>query len=140
VADAFETALRVLRHRDRSAEEVDRRLAEHGYSDDERAEALERLARSGLVDDARFAHARAESLAARGAGDERVRRALREAGVADDLADGAIAALDPEPERARRIVARRGAGPKTARYLFSQGFSAEAVAAAVATGVGDEIR
>jgi regulatory protein len=137
--DAFESALRVLRHRDRSIDEIDRRLAEQGFSDDERSSALDRLGRSGLVDDARFAHRRAESLAARGAGDERVRRALREAGVDDEVAEGAIAALEPEEERARRIVARRGAGQKTARYLFSQGFAAD-VAAAVATGVGDEIR
>jgi regulatory protein len=138
--DAFETALRALRHRDRSADEVERRLAEQGYSEEERAEVLDRLDRSGLVDDVRFAHGRAESLAVRGAGDERVRRALREAGVDEEVAQDAIAALEPEPERARRIVARRGAGPKTARYLFAQGFSADVVAAVVATGVGDEIR
>lgn len=139
-AAAHESALRALRHRDRSVDELDRRLAEQGFSDDERAEVLGRLGRAGLVDDARYAHGRAESLATRGAGDARIRCALRDAGVDAEVAENVIAALEPEAARARRIVARRGAGSKTARYLVSQGFTADVVAAVVATGVGDEIR
>ena len=42
------------------------------------------------------------------------------------------AGLEPEPERVTRIVERRGPGDKTARYLASRGFGADALEAAVA--------
>ena len=54
--------------------------------------------------------------------------------------DDALQALEPEAERARRIVSRRGGDPKTARYLSRKGFSEEAVAEAVAGGGHDELR
>ena len=42
------------------------------------------------------------------------------------MVEGAVAALDPEPERARHLIDRRGAGPRTARYLAGRGFGEEA--------------
>jgi regulatory protein len=139
-ADATESALRALRYRDLSAHELDRRLADQGFSSDARELALATLGRTGLIDDARFARARAAALAARGSGDELIRHRLREAGVSADVADGAVADLEPEVERARRIVARRGTSPRTARYLYARGFSADAVASVVATPAGGELR
>lgn len=137
---ALEVALRALRVRDRSLAELERRLAERGFSPEERADALAALERAGLVDDARFAAARARALAERGAGDALIRHALREAGVPADLAEEALRDLEPEAERARRVAARRGSGPRTARYLRGKGFSQEAAEAVVAEGDDGELR
>lgn len=139
VDEALESALRALKHRDRSTHELDRQLSERGFAPAERERVLETLARTGLLDDGRFARSRAESLAARGKGDELIRHDLSGAGVDPDLAEEAISALEPEIERARRIIEARGASPKTARYLHGRGFSHEVVAA-VATGAGGELR
>lgn len=138
-AEAVDTALRALRHRDLSARELDERLRAKGFGESARDEALETLARTGLVDDARFAEARARSLAARGAGDAAIRHALRLAGVKDSVVGDALATLDSEEHRAAAIVDRRGMGPKTARYLRGKGFSDDVVSGLVAGESAREI-
>jgi regulatory protein len=130
--DAVETALQALRHRDRTVAEVDARLEERGVGEDERREALETLERLGYVDDGRFAAARAEQLAGRGAGDALIRHDLEGRGIEAEVLEAALEALEPERERALRIVATRGRSAKTARYLASRGFAGEAVEEAVA--------
>ena len=130
--EVMDCALRALRHRDRTEREVEEHLRVHGFSNDDGARALATLRRTGLVDDARFAHARASSLASRSAGNALVRARLCEAGIATELADDAIDALETEAIRASRVVTRRGASPKTARYLYGKGFSEDAVSAAIA--------
>ena len=130
--DAVEVALRALRVRDRTAAELDSRLAERGLDAAEREDALERLERAGYVDDGRFARLRAEQLAGRGSGDALIRHDLETRGVAGEHVDAALDTLEPERERAARIVARRGSGPKTTRYLASRGFGEDALAVAVA--------
>ena len=77
-----------------------------------RGEALTTLARIGLVDDRRFAERRADTLAARCAGDALIRHDLDGAGVGADVARDVLEALAPERERAQAIVERRGAMPK----------------------------
>ena len=47
----------------------------------------------------------------------------------------ALASLEPERERAVRVIARRGSGPATARLLAGRGFAEDAVEAAVAPEV-----
>jgi len=138
-ADAHETALRALRVRDLSIHELEQRLRARGFSESERDQAIEALVRTGLLDDSRFAEARAISLAGRGAGDALIRHTLRAAGVASELIDGALEAVEPERERARLIVERRGQGVRTARYLSGKGFSEEVVAGVVAMGRRDEL-
>lgn len=101
--------------------------------------ALVRLRDSGLLDDARYAQARASALAARGAGDELVRQDLERAGVATEHVEAALATLEPEHERAGEILRRRGASARTARYLRSKGFDHEVVRALVANGHGSEL-
>lgn len=138
--DALETALRALRAHDRSSLELERRLAARGFSADDRRQALATLERAGLVDDGRFAEERARALADRGAGDALIRHALAGAGVVPELVETALQALEPEIERARRIVSRRGSGARTARYLQGKGFSDEVVGAVVADRADDELR
>jgi len=135
--NAVETALRALRHHDRSAAQIDCHLAARGISEHDRIEALATLSRTGLVDDRRFAEARAAGLAARGAGDAFIRYDLRLAGVDDDVIEHALTALEGERVRAERIVRRRGVGAKTARYLVGKGFSEDIVHAVVARA-GDD--
>ena len=130
--DAVEQALRALRHRDRSTAELDARLAKRGVDAEERAQALKTLERVGYVDDERFARTRAEQLAARGSGDALIRHDLEQRGIAAELVDAAVESLEPERERARRVVAQRGATLKTARYLASRGFGEEALDGIVA--------
>jgi SOS response regulatory protein OraA/RecX len=137
--EALECALRALRHRDRSIHELERRLEQRGFSEPEREDAIETLTRTELLDDHRFAEARAGSLAGRGASDALIRHALGQAGVAADLIEQALQAVPPETERARLIVSRRGGGPRTARYLAGKGFSDEVVAGVVAGGTDDEL-
>jgi regulatory protein len=124
---ALDWALGALGRRDLSAAELERRLADKGFSDDERDEALATLRRTGLVDDGRYAGTRALSLAARGAGDALIRHDLECSGVAPEAVAGALAELEAEDVRARRIVDRRGEGPKTLRYLAAKGFSEDAI-------------
>ena len=137
--DAYECALRALHHRDRTAFEIEEHLRARGYSDDDRSRVVGRLLRTELVNDERFAHSRATSLAKRGAGNGLIRARLAEAGVADDLVDGALEAVDGEAARARRIVASRGASHKTARYLYGKGFSDEVIRSVIAEGDDGEL-
>ena len=130
--EAVEQALRALRHRDRSAAEVDARLERRGVGEAERELALETLERVGYVDDERFARTRAEQLAARGSGDALIRHDLEGRGLAAGHVETALAALEPERDRAAEIAARRGRSLKTARYLASRGFDADAVEGIVA--------
>jgi SOS response regulatory protein OraA/RecX len=136
---ALEQALKALRYRERSATEVDRYLAARGVGEADRDAVLETLDRTSLVDDRRFAETRASSLAGRGAGDDRIRHELTRAGVAAELIDDAIASLPTEIDRAERIVERRGAGVKTARYLAGKGFSEDVVYAVVADSRGEPL-
>ena len=135
--DALEHALRALRHRERSTAEISRRLEAQGVGEAARLQALERLVRTGLVDDRRYAELRASSLAERGAGNAFIRHELERVGISVDLVDDALATLADERERAEAIVARRGGGPKTARRLLGKGFAEDVVRAVVAES-GDE--
>ncbi|HEX4929220.1 MAG TPA: RecX family transcriptional regulator [Gaiellaceae bacterium] len=135
--DAAETApldlaIRALRFRDRTAAELAARLEQRGVGEAERVQALETLERIGYVDDERFARTRAEQLAERGSGDALIRDDLERRGLAAELIDLALGALEPERERAARIADGRGRSVKTARYLASKGFGEEALEGLVA--------
>lgn len=130
--DAVETALRALRFRDRSAAELGARLQQRGVGEAEREQALETLERVGYVDDERFARTRAAQLAERGSGDALIRHDLQGRGISAELVELALGELEPERERAARIVDRRGRSVKTARYLAARGFGEDSLDALVA--------
>jgi len=131
-ARAEQVALRALARREHSRASLDDRLARAGVAAGERHGVLDRAERTGLVDDARYAERRAEQLAGRGAGDRFVLDDLARHGVADGIAREVVARLEPEPERARRVVEARGASAKTLRYLASRGFTEESLEPLVA--------
>lgn len=134
---ALETAVGALRRRDRSAAELGTRLAARGIPPAERERALETLGRAGLVDDERVARTRTTALAQRGSGDALIRHDLEERGLPAQAIEAALAALEPERDRAAAVVARRGASVRTARLLAARGFGEDAVEVAVAWD-GDE--
>jgi regulatory protein len=134
---AHVAALRALRFADHSRAGLDARLAGRGVAPAARAEAVERVTRAGLVDDERFAHGRAGSLARRGLGDAAILADLETRGVAEVVARNAVAELEPEEHRARAIVRARGASARTARYLAARGFGEDAVEATIAAAFDD---
>ena len=131
---ALEVATRVLARRDYSERGLRERLRRAGVTDAEEEEALAALQQAGVIDDGRFAQARAQALAQRGKGDAAIRFDLRHQGVPAETAEAALASLEPESERAKRVIAQRGGGAGTARLLARRGFGDEAVEAAIARG------
>lgn len=136
-SEALEAATRALRHRDRSCATLRARLDAAGIAPGAAEDALQTLARAGIVNDDRFAHERAAALAGRGSGDALIRADLAAAGISGDSATAAIAALEPERERAIRLVAARGETFSTARWLARRGFAGEAIEAALPKLVAD---
>jgi regulatory protein len=138
--DAVEQALRALRHRERTVGQVDAHLAERGFGEHEREAAIETLARTGLVDDRRFAESRAATLARKGAGDALIQHDLDMAGVDREIVEDALATLDDEATRARQVVERRGASARTVRYLVAKGFPVDVARTVVAESMADALR
>jgi SOS response regulatory protein OraA/RecX len=136
--EALGRAARSLKHRDLSERELSERLARVYVPAAVRKEAVERLVRAGAVDDERLAKGRADLLARRGAGDLLIQHDLQSRGIGAEHVESALAALDPEPARAGRIVSNRGRGPRTARYLARKGFSEEAIESVCDVGVAED--
>jgi regulatory protein len=134
---ARDTALRAVARRDQSSAELRRRLQRRRVAPADREEALQILERVGLVDDRRYALRRAESLAGRGHGDAAIRWRLEREGVAPAEVEAAVSGLEPERERARRMVVARGAGPSAARELARRGFGEDSIEDALRGLVGD---
>ena len=129
---ARSAVLGALRYRDHSAASLRTHLERRGIASTEREEAVAAAERTGLIDDARFATGRAAVLSARGAGDLLIAHDLRQRGVGTAVVQAALAALEPEAQRAARIVAEHGLTAQTLRRLAAKGFSEEALSALVA--------
>jgi SOS response regulatory protein OraA/RecX len=129
---ALAVATRALRTRDLSRERLSQRLERAAVTAEARDEALGALERAGLVDDDRVAAGRAAALAARGYGDAAIRDDLeRRQGLSAATVDAALGTLEPEAERAARVVEKRGSSVRTARLLAGRGFSPESLEAAL---------
>jgi regulatory protein len=137
--ETLSAAARALRNRDHSVRELGEKLERRGASAAERRGALETLERAGLVDDGRFADARAHALAARGWGDAAIRQDLERRGIPEELVESAVASLEPERYRAAAHAARRGGGARAARWLASRGFDEDALDAAIANEGGSAL-
>src|SRR5690348_12913075 len=119
---ALETATKALARRDRAAADLVAYLEQRGAAPEEASAAVERLREAGYVNDARYASARAESLAARGFGDAAVRHELERAGVGAEEIDTALAELPPERERALAALRRAKTPLAGVRRLAAKGF------------------
>ena len=136
-ARTMDRALRAVARRDQTVVSLRQRLERRGAVAADLEDAIGRLERAGLVDDERYAARRADALAGRGHGDEAIRWRLRREGVPEPLARAVLAGLEPELQRARRLVAARGPGPRTARDLARRGFGEAAVEEALGPAVAD---
>lgn len=131
------TALRLLAARELTEQQLRARLARKGFAPDAIDACLNRLRSDGLLDDRRFAFARARAAAAEGRkGPHRVRRELEGAGIPATLAKAAVreafGTVDPLVQ-IDRVVDRRLRGRllrtdadyrRLYQYLLRQGFEA----------------
>jgi len=124
-ARALAQATRTLATSGRSRVDLERRLARAGHSGAARDDAVATLEQAGFLDDTRLARDRAEGLARRGYGDAAIRADLRRRLISPEAAADAVTALEPEVDRARRLLEAQAAGPATLRRLSGRGFSSE---------------
>lgn len=122
-AKALVAATRSLAAAGRSRQALEQRLERAGHSDAARKDALAALGRSGILDDARLAESRAELLARRGYGDAAIQADLRRRLIPAEAAADAVSALEPELERARRLLEGESLSPALLRRLSTRGFS-----------------
>ena len=121
---------------------LDRKVRERGWEGDAPPDIerlVERLAASGLIDDALYALSKSRSLSERGYGAGRVRQSLRAAGVGEE--DGGAArelAADEAVASALRFARRRRIGP-FADVAPDRAGREKALAAMVRAGHGFEI-
>ncbi len=107
--DCHERALGLLAVRQRSRRELERRLLQAGFEDEEVQDSLQRLESVGLIDDDAFARSVAEHAVTRRKEARRVvARRLAQAGVAADLATAVLdETVGDEQERADRLAEER---------------------------------
>jgi regulatory protein len=145
---AHDRAMRMLAARGRSEKDLARRLKDKGVDEANAREAVERLARAGLVDDASFAKHYARQKASSGHGRRRIAMELARQGVNQALtrealddtfsdegvdADGSLerlaerrwkgmVRLEPEARRRRMVsfLARRGHGMDAIRRVLAR--------------------
>ena len=137
--DALAAGVRALARRDRSEQGLRGVLERRGVREKEREETVATLRRHGALDDGRFAVARAAALAERGLGDAAIAFRLERDGVDQEQSAAALAALEPERDRAVRLAGRRGTGARAARWLAARGFAPESIETAIAPSQGPEL-
>jgi regulatory protein len=105
-------AHRLLAQRQRSREELRRRLLQKGHTERAVTGVLERLARDGLLDDRAFAEAFvADKRHLGGWGAERIRRGLAQLGVPPEVVADVLDEADDESELERALAILRRSGP-----------------------------
>jgi regulatory protein len=121
---------------------LNRKLRERGWEGDSSPDVerlVERLASSGLVDDALYALSKSRSLSERGYGAARVRQTLRAAGI--DEEDGVAAhelAAEEAASAALRYARRRRLGPY-ADFAPDRAGREKALAAMIRAGHGFDL-
>jgi len=135
-------ALKILAGRDHSEAEMRRKLAVKGFSPVTADRVIEKLHRSGYLDDERFAFAWAESALRNGRGyGYRLKAELSRRGVVDDIIDhvlGRLASEHDEMATLAGLMARKFAGfdsrhaddrqkRRVISYLQRRGFSLAAI-------------
>jgi regulatory protein len=94
---AYQKALGFLDYRPRSSAEVRRNLEKHGYDPEVIEQTLERLGRSGLVNDGQFAQTWVDNRSEfRPRGRRLLSMELRQKGLDDEAIESALSGLDEE--------------------------------------------
>ena len=126
-AEALQRAGRALARRPLSQQRLEERLERAALPTEARRSAVTRLKASGLVDDAKLASGRAESLAKRGWGNSAIAARLAAEGFGDPEAREAIEALEPEIQRVAPLVADIPDRRKAWALLVRRGFAHDSV-------------
>jgi SOS response regulatory protein OraA/RecX len=137
-AEALAVAGRTLRRRDLSTRRLAERLEAARVTPAAERSALQTLTDARVLDDTRFAAARASALAERGWGDVAISARLEAEGIAEADAREALAGLPAEPVRAETITSgldRAKAWALLARRGFDQD-TIEAVVGSLDEGAG----
>jgi SOS response regulatory protein OraA/RecX len=114
----------------RTEAELEERLVALGYRRETASGTVARCRELGYVGDEAFAHERARSLRARGAGCLRIEADLAARGLPDGLIARAVEASregEPEAEWARRALAREPSKRNAWRFLAARGFPEDVV-------------
>lgn len=127
----------LLSRRDYSEAELRKKLLDKEFTETEVDEAVKFAQQHGFQSDARYAEGKARSTAGR-QGNYRVKRALLDKGVSEQLADEQMEKLAPEEDRAKQ-AARKFEGKehtpelrqKIYRFLAQRGFSSKAIKVAM---------
>jgi regulatory protein len=138
---AMQQAMRLLERRERTTQEIERKLRERGFAEELIAQVMARLQETGLVNDARFAQRFVES---REHSRPRSRRALsvelRQRGLNDELIGDAVDAVDDEGaayrvalKQSRKLHALEWLEfrQKLSAFLARRGFDYEIIASVV---------
>lgn len=129
----YHKAIALLGRRAHFRRELEAKLRQRSYSEEEVESTLERLASEGLVDDAALAREWVSSrLRREPLGRRRLEMELGRKGVESDLVESALGELYPEDdeELAQEAGERwrgRGDPAALARYLERRGFSSRAI-------------
>jgi regulatory protein len=136
---AHQAALHLLSYRPRAENEIQRKLVEKGYSEEECDAVMERLRQAGLVGDGKFAQQWVDNrLEFRPRGRRMVTAELRQKGVADEEIEQALSGL-PDEETLAYDAAVRAARKlegqdwetfrkRLAGHLARKGFTYETIA------------
>jgi len=134
-------ALELLARREHTRRELTRKLGARGFPDDLIAPALDGLERSGALAEARFTETFVRSRVAKGQGPARIRAELKQRGVADEDAEGALREAQVDWLATIRAVRRKRFGPepprdyreraRQARFLEYRGFGSAEIRAAL---------
>ncbi len=133
-------ALGLLTRREHSSRELVRKLSGRGVEKEEAKQAVERLARDGWQDDARFAEWLVRSRAGSGYGPIRVRAELATHGLDREAIAAALAGFDGDWTETACELVRHRCGPgglndpaqrrKAAELLVRRGFDGDSIRAA----------
>jgi len=124
--------VRLLSRREHAAHELLGKLAQRGFRRDDAEQEIDRLAAAGLQSDTRFAEQFTWQRVERGDGPLKIRAALGERGVSEDLIEQVLEPYEPEWVERAEAVARRRFGAtapaswseraRRARFLQQRGF------------------
>src|SRR5664280_1071978 len=126
-AEALNKATRMLARRPLSRALLEERLEKKGVAPVALGEAVEALEQAQYLNDRSYALERAGSLAERGYGDRAVRYILEQERVAAELIEEAVAALEPEIERAQAIAGAISDRKKLFGRLARRGFDPDVI-------------
>ncbi len=142
--DVLAGAMRLLAAREHSQHELWRKLGQKGHEAECIEQAIDQLARQGLQSDERFVESFISSYRARGKGPTRIRMALQQHQLVDELLEGHLDERDVIWNEFALQVKRKKFGPappedfqqkmKQAKFLEYRGFTHDQISAVL----GDE--